>query len=89
MRVISSDYTVNVDYSNSIFCIIEDEANSKYYIGIRNNNLTGYLPIATYSTKEDAIDVMKDLIHFGFVHSNSNNYYVLPSEEDIGRVAKH
>ena len=81
MRVISSDYTINASYENSLFCVIEDEANNEYYIGIRNSSLTSYLPIATYSTKEAAVNAMKQLVDYGNSSLNSNTKYVISSEK--------
>ena len=72
MRVFSPDYTINASYENSLFCVIDDEANKEYMVGVRNNNLTGYLPLATYSNKEDAVAEIRRMATTAISAPNSN-----------------
>ena len=62
MRVISPDYTINTSYENSTFCVIEDDEHHEYAVGLRNIDLKGYMPLAIYSTKEQAVKVIKEMI---------------------------
>lgn len=65
MRVISQDGTINVPYESGVFCVINDEPKEEYCVAIRNNNLTGFMPLATYKSKKDAQKAFDDMIVAG------------------------
>ena len=65
MRVISQDGAINTPYEGNMFCIINDEAKEEYLIGVRNNNLTAYMSLATYKSSADAKKAFDALIVAG------------------------
>ena len=77
MRLISKDYGINANYENSCLCIIEDESNKQYAIGLRSIDLKGYLPLAIYDSREDAESEMKDIISAG--ESGAEKVYYINS----------
>lgn len=77
MRVISPDYTINVGYENGVFCVITDEQAGEYAIGFRNIDLKGYLPMAIYKTKDEAIKVIKEMSTAAIKATNVNDVFVI------------
>lgn len=76
MRLISNDYGINASYEDSCLCIIEDESKNEYAIGLRNTDLRGYLPLATYDSRENAESEMKEIIKAGQTFGKNNPYYI-------------
>ena len=75
MRVISQDKTVNVQYEGNVFCVINDEEKKEYLVAVRNNNLTGFMPLATYQTKQEAQAAFDSLIDAGETFNGRNSAY--------------
>lgn len=65
MRVISKDGTTNVPYENNVFCVIIDDENEEYTVAVRNTNLTGFMPLAVYNSKDAAMNAFNLLIDAG------------------------
>lgn len=76
MRLVSNDYGINASYEDSCLCIIEDESKNEYAIGLRNTDLRGYLPLATYDSREDAELEMKSIITTGQTCGKNDPYYI-------------
>ena len=75
MRVISQDKTVNVQYEGNMFCVINDEEEKEYLVAVRNNNLTGFMPLATYQTKQEAQTAFDSLIDAGETFNGHNSAF--------------